>query len=672
MPSPEIPSRRTLLIGAILLCILVVELAVPAYRQSQTADEGYHIFSGYNSWTRGDFGINPEVPPFVKMVAALPVLPLSLRVPPPSNIPFKLAEFFGAKPFLYSNDADVILFRARMAAAVFTVLLAVLVFVAAYEMFDAACALLALALFVFEPNLIAHGSLVTTDVASALFLFATVYAFYRYIKRPSALRLLLVGLLAGLSLASKDSGVLYFPILVCLLAVELVRLAEPAQQDSVGESFGGARQAIRLVSSIVWSGLIAVAILWVSYGLRYQARPTGQSLIPSLAEYAAQLDNPRETQFLVLLARYHVLPEAYLYGWADTLNTRGHISPYLFGTVYRHPVWFYFPAVFVIKSTIGFLLLLLLVPLALWRRWADFRREFLFLLIPPLVYFPFAMASKFNIGVRHLLPTYPSLIILAAVAACLLIRSDRRWLALVIVLVALHIGSSLRAFPNYIAYANEFWGGSERSYKVLSDSNVDWAQQLKQTRKYLDDRGIKDCWFAYFDQVFVDPSYYHIPCKTLPTGLSRQTLTAAIPAQIQGTVLLSASELSGEFWGPGSLNPYAQFRNLRPDDVIGGGVLVFRGQFNLPLVSAISHQLAAIRFLQGGYLDRALQEAQTAVSLAPDDASSQALLGDALTQLKQKDDAREAYQRALLLARTVYPDFQSSMVPLLQDRLAAN
>ncbi len=145
-----------------------------------------------------------------------------------------------------------------------------------------------------------------------------------------------------------------------------------------------------------------------------------------------------------------------------------------------------------------------------------------------------------------------------------------------------------------------------------------------------------------------------------------------IPEQIDGTVLISATELSGEFWGPGSLNPYAPFQQMQPDDVIGGGILVFRGRFNLPLVSAFSHEMAAIRFPLFRIFERALTEAQTAVALAPDDANGQALLGDALMQLQQKDDARKAYSRALVLAKTVYPAFQDSMVPLLEARLGAN
>src|ERR1035441_1655831 len=71
---------------------------------------------------------------------------------------------------------------------------------------------------------------------------------------------------------------------------------------------------------------------------------------------------------------------------------------YLFGRMYPQGRWFYFPAAFLIKSTIGFLLLLLLIPFskALWR--SDVRREVLFLAIPPVIFFGAALTSKLDIG----------------------------------------------------------------------------------------------------------------------------------------------------------------------------------------------------------------------------------------------------------------------------------
>jgi len=203
---------------------------------------------------------------------------------------------------------------------------------------------------------------------------------------------------------------------------------------------------------------------------------------------------------------------------------------------------------------------------------------------------------------------------------------------------------------------------------------VDWAQQLKSTRKYLDEHGIKDCWFDYFGRGFVaDPGYYGIVCKPLQDSIDFMP-TGNIPPHISGTILISATELSGAVWGPGDLNPYAQFQRLRPDAIIDDGVLVFHGEFDVPLAAAVSHARAAQMRLFSPrpteeQLQQALTEAQAAVSLAPNDAGSQEALADVLMKLNRKEEARAAYQRALTLAQTIYPDFQDRTIEEVKQKL---
>jgi 4-amino-4-deoxy-L-arabinose transferase-like glycosyltransferase len=117
---------------------------------------------------------------------------------------FKVEASLDGRDFLYKNDASKILFRTRMAAAVLSLLLAILLFAWTREMFGTLAAFLALILLVFDPNILAHGALVTTDMGLTCFMFATIYAFYRYMKRPSWARLSVVGVCAGLALASKQ------------------------------------------------------------------------------------------------------------------------------------------------------------------------------------------------------------------------------------------------------------------------------------------------------------------------------------------------------------------------------------------------------------------------------------------------------------------------------------
>jgi 4-amino-4-deoxy-L-arabinose transferase-like glycosyltransferase len=658
---------------AFLAVILILELALSVRQESQTWDEACHIYAGYSYWTRGDFGMNPEHPPLVKLLATLPLLRPPLWVPTLQGRDFKIEAFLDGRDFLYSNDAGMILFRTRMAAAVLTLLLALLVFGAAYEMFGSGTGLLALFLLTFEPTLLAHGALVTTDMGVTCFLFATVYTFYRYCKQPSVPRLVAVGLAAGLALASKHSAVLVAPVLILLALFEVAIKPEAATVagDPSRPAASKGQRALRLAGALVATGAIAFVVLWSVYGLRFQMRPDGLRMSPPLADYAARLKNPSEAAMIKALARWHVFPEAYLYGLTDVQSISESSSSYLFGKVYPEGQWFYFPAALVIKLTLPVLLFLLLLPVAarsgLRRHW----RKIVFLVIPAASYFLVAMASGLNIGVRHVLPVFPFLLILSAASAWALGKSHKVWSYAVVALLIFHAVSSLRAFPVYLAYSNEIWGGPANTYNLLTDSNVDWGQQLYVTARYLNQHGIKDCWFAYFADVAADPAYYGVPCKPLTT-ISSMWLQPPpdVPPTIHGTVLVSAGVLSGYEFGPGRLNPYAQFQTIRPTAVIEDGVFVFHGRFDISLASALNHVGKVWHLASDNRMDEALAEARAAVAIAPDSVRTQTILGDMLMATHQPGEARLAYQRALALTQSLQPEYQKRWADTLRKDLA--
>jgi 4-amino-4-deoxy-L-arabinose transferase-like glycosyltransferase len=665
--APQNRQRMFVVLGvACLLGTLFLQLMLSVRQNSITWDEDNHIFAGYMSWKHADFGLNPEHPPLVKLLATLPLLNLPLRVPAQQGRDFKIEAFLDGKDFLFKNNADMILFRTRMTASLFTLALALLVFLAAREMFGTAAGFIALSLLAFDPNLLAHGAYVTTDVGLTCGMFATIYVFYRYVKAPSTWRLVITGLAAGVALAAKHTGILVFPMLV-LLAICEVALGRRENKPGTGT---GKRMA-QLAAALALIALIAVTVLWATYGFRYQARPDGLRLNPPLAESLQHLSRPRDAQILSLAARWHALPESYLYGLADVRIMADFYTSYLFGTIYPHGIWYYFPAAFAIKSTLSFMALLLLAIVAIATGRLTGWREILFLTVPSALHLAVAMGSGLNIGVRHILPLYAFLSVLGAGAALTFIRRDWRWGYAVVALLLFQAVSSGRTFPSYIAYSNELWGGPSQTYKYLSDSNADWGQQLKATKKYLDQRGVKECWFVYFAEGVVDTGYYGIPCKPLPTQdtqwVNEQMET---PASIDGPVLVSAGHLSGFEFGPGALNPYEQFKTLRPTAVIQYAVFVFDGHFDIPLASAISHTQKAGNLLNDGRATEALTEAQQAVSLAPNAVRPNVMLGDVLHKLNRPDEARQAYEKALMLARTIEPEFQGGWISGLEEKLS--
>ena len=648
--------RSEIAVLCLLLVVLSLQLFFSVRRESQTWDEGNHIFAGYRSWTHADYGLNPEHPPLVKMLATAPLLWSQPKAPALEERFFKEDAFLRGKEFLYQNDPEQILSRTRATAATLTLLTALVVFFGTREMFGTGAAFIALTLLTFDPNLLAHGALITTDVGLACFMFLSVYMFYRFVKSPSALRLIAAGAAVGLVLAVKHTGLLILPILF------LLALCEIAFKKS-------GRPSLRLFGSLALITLIGWVVLWSTYRFRYDARPSGLQMNPPLVEYVKGLKR-YEAWPVSVMAQLRILPESYLYGLVDVKLTANYYTSYLLGQVYAHNVWFYFPVAFLIKSTIGVLALVLLAIGVIATRHLNCRREIIFLVVPVIFYLAVALTVGMNIGVRHILVVYVFLYVLIGGASWALIRKSRKWAYIVGVFLLVHAASSVLAFPNYIAYANELWGGPSQTYKYLTDSNADWGQQLKSVKSYLDQRGVKDCWFLYFAEGVAEPGYYGIPCKPLPTiSTLWLNMPIEVPNSITGPVLISASNLSGVEFGPGSLDPYGQFKLLKPTAVIDHGVFVFDGKFDMPLAAAISKVQKARNLAQEKQLDQALQEASAAVALAPDSIQTQLALGDILLEMGQPQQARTNYEKALELAKTIEPEFQIRSLPDIEQRL---
>ena len=658
--NPQSPRRRALEAAGVacLLAVLLAQMAFSIRRESLSLDEDDHILAGYMSWKTGDFGLNPEHPPLVKLLATIPLLGMRLEVPKLRSGDFKTAAFLDGREFLAKNDHGPMLFRVRMMAAMLTVLMALLVFLAAAEMFGPAAGFIALALVAFDPNLLAHGAFVTTDMGVSCFLFASVYAFWRYLRSPSWWRMALVGIAAGCALASKHTGILVFPMLTLLAGIEIARVRQW-------------RQAARLALALAAIAALAVALLWACYGFRYQARPNGLAMNPPLAASVEGLKPPGR-RIVSTAARWHLLPESYLIGLADVLSVEDFSSTYIFGKVYQHGVWFYFPSAFAIKSTLPFLILLVLAIVAMatgrLREW----REILFLSVPAAFFFTVATCSRLNIGVRHILPVYVFLNVLAAAGAWAFFRRNRRWTWAIGLLLAWQATAPARCFPTYLAYSNELWGGPSNTYKYLTDSNVDWGQQLRAVHEYLGARKATSCWFAYFAGGAIDTAAYGIPCKPLITA---DTMWLGdrmdIPPVIDGPVLISVGTLSGYEFGSDSLNPYRQFQSLRPSAMIQYGVLVFDGRFPVARACALSHTQKVGGLMRAGQLDQALAEAQAASAADPDFFGAHVTLGNVLARLDRPAEARAEWQTALGLAKKLEPGVRESRVRSIERRLAS-
>ncbi|MGO8813966.1 MAG: glycosyltransferase family 39 protein [Terriglobia bacterium] len=664
-------TARRLLVGTAivaLLCIYVVEVTSSSRDLSAIWDEPTHILAGYRYWQAGDYGLNPEHPPLAKLVGAFPLLFMKLRVPHLWHDDSKPAVVIEGRKFVYANNADALLLRVRLAEAVLGMLLVLVLFEAGQQMFGAGVAWIAAVLAIFEPNLLAHSTVVGTDFAFTCFNLAAVYAFWRVAERPSLLRLTGCGVMTGLALASKHSALLLPPTLALLAGVEVACRAK-REESARGQVL---RREVPL-----WIGRLAVIyglsllILWSFYGFRFAARPDGLSLWQTIPNYATLLKGHVTPLLITTAARFKLLPQAYLFGLIDVLMvTAGPRLSFLLGHLYPHALWYYFPVAFVIKSTLGFLALLILAVAAV-KLWAgEFYRKAAYLLIPPLLLMGLALTAGTNMGIRHVLPIYPFLILAAAAGAGALAKRHQAWAIVVGALVVFHAASSLHTLPDYLAYSNELFGGTAKTYRSLSDSNADWGQGLREAGEYVARHNIKDCWLAYFGTA--DPAYYHLPCKELPDPYLRwwHDPIPVPPETYHGVVLISATEMAAPYWGSEALNPYIHFLKVKPVASIGGSTMVFEGDIDLRRASALGHMYKAWDLIAAKNQEAAIQEALQAEDIFPTHPGPPFIIGYILAKAKRTEAARIQFETSLKLADGADPAFQSLWVIASKAQLA--
>ena len=645
--------------GLILLQMILVAIIV--HGESLTFDEGDHIFAGYMMWHSGDYGLNPEHPPLVKLVATLPLLPEKLWVPTLQQRWFKSEAYRDGRDFMERNDgpSHLLLFRMRLATSVFAAGLSVVVFLMGSTLFGESAGLLALLLLVFEPNVLANSALVTTDMGVACLFLATIYCFYRYARQPSAIRLLLAGLAAGLTLSAKHSGILLAPMLLGLTVVEIACAERGRRKRMAGTLFSG-------VAAIA---VLAVVVLWAFYGFRYAARPSGLAMNPTLSEYAAPLKGIN-SWVIVHLANWRLLPESYLMGMTDIHYAAQQYPIFLLGHDYPHGVWWYFPVALSIKTTLGLIGLVALAGIAMIGRRLRQSRELAYLILPGAIYLTVAILSGMNIGTRHVLFLYPLAALLAAAALTALAPHSRRWIWIGGGLVACHVISALAVFPAEMAYANEAWGGTENTHKSLSDSSVDWAQQLPHVKRWVDAHPGEECWFAYSAYPDLRPQAYGIPCHPLPTAhTGGELLPVDVPETIHGNLLLSADDLEACDWPSDQLNVFERFRWMSMTEQIDHSVFVYHGDFDVHEAAALGAVQKSQILLEENKPAEALVAAKKAVALQPENLLTQKALGDAQTALGDKSSARAAYELALVAAQRLETDAQPLYVPSLEHKL---
>jgi 4-amino-4-deoxy-L-arabinose transferase-like glycosyltransferase len=561
--------KPEILCATILLAMAFVLVTITA-RKSITCDEIVLIPSAYYHLVTNDVQLIPQHPPLCKLLAGFPLLLLQPdeRSPQPNDRSMTKddAEWSYVSHFWQDNHSrfEAISFWARMPMIALTLALGLLTFVFARDLFGPRAALLAVALFALEPAILAHGRVVQTDIPAAFGFLLTVFALYRYLRAPTWKRACGLGAAAGLAMLAKYSMVVLGPSLALFFSA-LLYYRRGHRAPVVRHAF-----------------LAALAlVLVINAGYFFYHRPLAEA---DSIWIAAFFPSSKAIVWTSVCALKWVLPTDFVMGvyWQINHSREGHPAG-LLGMYAQHGWWYYFPVAFAFKTTIAFLALSL--SSLIWGAWRAIHkgeRWLLVLLVPFASYTALMIMTPINIGVRYYLPAYLFLILLSAGLLDNLLRRNAsqrifHFSGVVAAVTLFCLGlETWRAYPNYMSYLNPL-ASSRPHWWYLSDSNVEWGDDVKELALYLRGRGeTRVC--AVLLGGFATLGFYGVNYEDAVTpAATAQSRYIAIGASFLNGSTVPFYEVHGKRVSENErVNTFAAYRDRVPEAVIGNSIYVYR------------------------------------------------------------------------------------------------
>jgi hypothetical protein len=540
----------------VLLAAMGAAMVNSALQESQTWDEAAHLAAGYSYLLTGDYRLNPEHPPLAKILAALPLIPLGAVLNTQSDAWKTRNQVDFGDIFLYDNrvPADTMLMWARSVTSFFALCLGLAIALWTRRRFGAGPALVAVFLYSLDPNFLAHGHYVTNDVLFSLLAFLACIAWDGYLRSWRLRYLLGAALTFAAAMVTKFSAPFLLPVFLLLFSLQWWRQRGPVR-----------RWLGRLALSMALIFLVTVLAIVATYWSEIRRLTFDDSaFVPLTSRIERGGFFPRMSRSAGKLL--HLPAYSYLVGFEAQARHQidGHTS-YVLG---RHNVlgaWYYFPVAFAVKTPTAVLFLLLLALAGGIARLP--RSELWVLVVPPGVYFLFSMYSHINIGLRHILPIYPFLFVLIA-ASLFRLQGTFFAKALPFVLcgaVTMQAAETIRIHPHYLAFFNTISGGPASGRKYLVDSNLDWGQDLKHLKKWVDTHGNPPMCVTAFGSARW--TYYGVSGPPVPA-----TWDTGGRANLNCIVAVSATVLQDVYVEPGR---YQWLRERQPFDNIGYSIYLY-------------------------------------------------------------------------------------------------
>ena len=640
-------TRRNLIFIVALLAIIaasIIRSSITTGLDSFTFDEAYHVGAGAAYIQTGDFRLNPEQPPLTKLWVGAYVTILGYEMSPFRSYADKGDERQAVEEdAYYKNDPDVLQQRTRAAMFALNSLLIFILALAVRRAFGDVMAIAATAILAIDPTVAAHMPVMMTDLPVALTSGAAVLFAMQGFRHWRWFDLIAASAMLGVALSAKHSAVITAAV-VFIAAFGIILMAV----RTVGWRIHLKRLAI---VTAVLAG--SVLVLWSFYLFRFYETPgtTDETFNRPLATKITDVKSPLYRSGLNAMASARLLPRAYVWGLADTIRAgaEGRAIPILaFGEMYysRGPVY-YFPGVIAAKLPIGVLLLAItgLGLLALRRVPTEYYGAFIGLAILATAFLFFLITGSSYGGVRHALPIYPLLILLAALPVDYAFRNRSYVMAGVSALFFLAAVVSAVPGMRPWEYFNEFAGGADGAHRYFSDEGVDLGLRLKEISSYYD-QNLKPNgevpFLAYFSSDVERRRrgmdwVGKVPDRDGPR-LAAETL--------EGTFIIGGPELGPKLW-------WDVAKPLRDAEPVArfGNVFVYRGQFpRMPAALSRAFYYRAVYsklYVAEPDVHGAIELLAKSSELDPAAFHVALELGNQYLKLGNRKEALHAYERSL-------------------------
>ena len=629
------PKKQVIffLLLAALLGAAIVRSSIATRLDGFTLDEGYHIGAGAAYVKTGDFRLNPEHPPLVKLWVGAFVSDV-FQLSPYRKVQDKNDERSFVENDVYlNNDPDLIQNRARIAMFVLNGLLLVFFALAVRQAFNDIVALAATAFLVIDPTVAANLPVVMTDLPVALLSATAVLLAVVAFRSWKAVDLILASGALGLALGAKHSGVITLTTVAIIAAVFAIFWTKSS-------NISGRLKHLGLASAVL---IGAVVLLWGFYMFRFSESPgtSEEQFNRPLAEKISDVNSPRYRMGLNIMAAGHLFPRAYTWGMADTIRAGAEgraRSVFAFGKRYAKAPLYFFPGVLAVKLPLGLLLLAAIGTIVVLSRRVplEFYPPLFGVIVLALLFLMVLSTGSAYAGIRHALPVVPPLALLASMAIYKAFESTSRFLR---ILVAVSIIAAMVSGIPVLRpweYYNETVGGTSNAYLYFNDEGIDAAMRGREIETYFNEnlRGRDEAPFILYAMKTVDRKARDLDWVGKNAERDAERLDSEV---VSGVVMIGARQVRGKPSYRDAI-PIARFGNL----------FVFEGTFRDPesRISRLSMRANNKIYSAEPDIEGAIKLLHEVLLLNPKRFDTATELGNQYLKLGKREEALQAYRAA--------------------------